>query len=77
MTPRLLAALGVLFTVLTRAHLSVTAAGVTVSVWVPWLLLGAVVLALAVLSVLIWRALSGSRSHPPDPRPVYVITTLR
>jgi hypothetical protein len=50
--------------VLTKAHLAVTAAGLTVSISVPWLILAVLVAAIAVLAVVVARSLRTFRSSP-------------
>ena len=69
MNPRALAALitGLLY--MLHAHLTVTAAGVTVSVFLPWVIVAALAVAVVVLLWLCVRSLRGFRSSP-HPRTV-------
>jgi len=67
MIPRLLAALAALaafLSVITHLHLTVRSAGLTVTVYVPWVLLGGTALTLAVLTWLFVRHLRNFRSSP-------------
>ena len=64
MNPRILAAIATVFSVILKTHLTVTAAGLTVSISLPWLILAALVLAIAVLTWMIWRRTRGFRSSP-------------
>ena len=70
MNPRF--ALFVVLPVLLKMHLHLTvgATGTTVSLSLPVLIVAAMVLAVAVLTWLIWRNLRGFRSSP-HPRTVY------
>lgn len=54
----------VVLPVLLRLHLSVTAAGTTVAVSLPWVIPVALAAAIVVLAVLIARHLRGFRSSP-------------
>jgi hypothetical protein len=58
-----LAAIAVL-PVLLHLHLSVTAAGTTVAISLPWVIPAVLAAAAVVLAVLIWRARCGFRSSP-------------
>ena len=62
MNPRLAAL--VILPVLLHLHLSVSAAGATVAVSLPWVIPAALVLAAAVLLALSWRSMRGFRSSP-------------
>jgi hypothetical protein len=59
-----LAAIGTVLSVLTKPHFTVTTAGLSVSVYVPWVLLALAVSFLAVLAWIIARHARGSRSSP-------------
>ena len=62
MNPRLAAL--VIVPVLLHLHLSVTAAGTTVAVSLPWVIPAALFTAAAVLFGLSWRSMRGFRSSP-------------
>jgi hypothetical protein len=64
MIPRALAALAALLSVLTRAHLTLTVLGFTVTLSVPWVLSAAALLVLAGMVWIIYRNVCGFRSSP-------------
>jgi lysylphosphatidylglycerol synthetase-like protein (DUF2156 family) len=64
MNPRALAAIGTVLSVVLKAHLSVAAAGLVISVSLPWFILIALVLASAAVLWLIVRSARGFRSSP-------------
>ena len=64
MNPRILAAIATVLSMVTKAHLTVTAIGLTVSLSIPWLLVAAMVVMAGVLALLIVRAARGFRSSP-------------
>lgn len=69
-----LAAAGAALTVLLHLHLTVAAAGATVTVSLPWVVIAALITAIAVLAWLIVRQVRGFKSSP-WPRPVSTWST--
>lgn len=63
-SPRIIAAIAAVLSVVTRAHLTVNAAGLTISLSLPVALVAALITAIAVLALLIFRQLRGFRSSP-------------
>jgi hypothetical protein len=64
MSPRIIAAIAAVLSVVTRAHLTVNAAGLMISLSLPAVIVAALVTAIAVLALLIVRQLRGFRSSP-------------
>lgn len=64
MSPRIIAAIAAVLSVVTRAHLTVNAAGLTISLSLPVVIVAALATAVAVLAWLTWRQLRGFRSSP-------------
>jgi hypothetical protein len=67
--PRVLAAIATVLSVIFKAHLTIAAVGLVVTVSLPWLFLVAAALVSAVLFWLAFRSARGFRSSP-YPRPV-------
>lgn len=64
MNPRILAAIAAFLSVVFKAHLTVAAAGLVVTVSVPWFLLLAAAAVTAVLAWMVFRRARGFRSSP-------------
>jgi hypothetical protein len=62
--PRILAAVATVLSVIFKTHLSIAAAGLVVTVSVPWFLLLALAAASAVLAWMVFRRARGFRSSP-------------
>jgi len=70
MSPRVLAALATVLSVIFKAHLTIAAAGLVVTVSLPWFILTAVFLASAFVLWFVVREVRGFRSSP-FPRPAW------
>lgn len=64
MKPQFPAVFGAVLPVLLHLHLTVAAAGVAISVSLPWFIPAALAAAVVVLAWLCWRNLRGFRSSP-------------